>query len=359
MTQFEYKSKQAMGKMMFPLMAVVVAMLVSGVLIKLIGLNPWTAVQALVNGSLTSRKAFGETVIKMTPLLFTGLSFALANRCGLINIGAEGQLYAGASCAVAVGLFVHGLPGPLHLFLTILAGFLGGGLLGVLAGFLKVRFGASEMITTIMLNYIAMHVTNFLISGPMIEPPGKLPQTAQLPATAQLPRIVTGTRIHFGIIIALFGVLFYYFYLWRTESGFKTRVVGMNPHAAVYAGISNNRQTLQAMFLAGAFAGLAGVCEIAGIQLRLYPNFSPNYGFDGIAVALLGQNSPAGILVSALLFGVLRAGSNRMQIDANVPNAMIYIIQSLIIMFVVGSSIFEDIHRKASIRKAAMEDRER
>jgi len=336
--------------------ALVLALLLGMLLIQLIGLDGPSAYNAMLLGAFGNKSAIGETIIKMTPLILTGLSFALANRCGLINIGAEGQLYVGGLTAVAVALYVPGLPIWLHLPLAIIAGFVGGGVWGMIAGLLKVRFGANEMITTIMLNYIGNYLVNYMVSIAMIDPAGTLQQTARMPKTAQLPILLTGTRIHLGIVVALLCIFIYYFFLWKMRSGFETRVVGLNAEAARYAGINDKKKTVLAMFMAGGFAGLAGMSEILGVQLRMYQNFSPGYGFDGIAVALLGVNSPVGILLSSLLFGALRAGSNLMQMTAQVPAAMIYIIQSLVIMFVVGSQFLPQLQQRRAIRREAKGD---
>ncbi|MEL7610413.1 MAG: ABC transporter permease [Bacillota bacterium] len=348
--------RDAISRALVPIVALLLALGVGLLLIVALGLDPKTAMEALFKGAFGSKSAVGETIVKMTPLILTGLSFALANRCGLINLGAEGQLYIGGLCSVIVALYLH-LPSFLHIPLAVAAGFIGGGLWGMLAGFFKVRFGANEMITTIMLNYVATYFANYMVMNVMVEPPGTMPQTPPVLATAQLPRLLEGTRIHAGILIALLCILIYYVFLWKMRSGFETRVVGLNPDAASYAGINNKRKALLAMFLAGGFAGLAGTMELLGIQLRMFQNFSPGYGFDGIAVALLGQNSPVGILFSALMFGALRSGSNLMQMTAKVPAASIYIIQSLVIIFVVGSRFMTDLQKKWAIKREAKGDR--
>ncbi|MEL7610199.1 MAG: ABC transporter permease [Bacillota bacterium] len=339
------------------IVAIVAALLLVALLLFALGLDVPEAFGALLAGSFGSASAIGETIVKMTPLIFTGLSFALASRCGLINIGGEGQLYVGGLCATVVGLYLH-LPAPLHILFAVLAGFVGGALWGMLAAALKVRFGASELITTIMLNYIGNYLVNYLVTGPMIEVKGNQPQTALVDVTAQFPRLISGTRIHLGIVIAILCIVIYYIFLWHTKTGFQTRVVGLNPNAAKYAGINNNRRTLMAMFIAGGFSGLAGVVEILGIQLRLYQDFSPGYGFDGIAVALLGQNSPIGILFSALLFGAMRAGSNQMQIRASVPVALVYVFQAIVIVLVIASQYLAEMRKHWAIRKQAEGDQQ-
>lgn len=347
--------KASIGNLLMPILAIVFALLVGAVLIVVMGLDVTEAYPALLEGAFGSKNAIGETIVKTTPLIFTALSYALAKRCGLVNLGAEGQIYVGGLCSAIVGLYIA-VPSVIHIPLTVLAGFVGGGLWGMLAGALKIKFGASEMITTIMLNYIAQFFINYMV-GNVIKEPGDLPQSAKIGATAQLPRLIEGTRIHLGIVIALICVLLYYIFLWRTRQGYETRVVGLNPEAARYAGFNANRRSLGAMFMAGGLAGLAGLVEILGIQLRVYKNFSPGYGWDGIAAALLGRNSPIGIVLSSTLFGALRSGSNQMQIDANVPSALIYILQALVIMFVIGSNYFIKLRKKRQVKLRAKEDK--
>jgi simple sugar transport system permease protein len=342
--------------LLIPVTSVLLAFLAGGIIIALFGFNPLDAGLNLLMGSFGSMNAIGESLVKTIPLIFTGLAYALAARCGMVNIGAEGQLYMGGFLSTLAAVYLTDLPGFIHLPVAVLAGFIGGGLWGLLAGWLKVKFGASEVITTIMLNYIAQYWVSFLVSGPMKEPPGAFPQSMPIAETAVLPRLIPGTRLHLGIILALFCVYIFYFFLWKTTAGYETRVVGMNPEAALYAGMKPSKNILLGMFLAGGFAGLAGTCEILGIQLRMIANFSPGYGFDGIAVALLGQNTPVGIILAAFLFGMIRAGANLMQMVSRVPVSVVYIIQALVILFVVSSSVVAILQRKGVARKAAQKD---
>lgn len=350
------KTTEGLKSLSLSLISICLALLIGAIIIGLLGLDPAKAYSAMIKGSLSNKNAIAETLVKTTPLIFTGLSFALAKRCGLINIGAEGQLYMGGFLATLTSLYFTGLPIYIHLPLAILAGFIGGGLWGLLAAWLKIRFGASEVITTIMLNYIAIHWVSYLVTGPMKEVGGNMPQTSPIPISATLPRILGGTRLHLGIVIALLAVGIFYYFLWKTTIGYETRIVGINAEAAKYAGMKPNRNALLAMFMAGGFAGLAGMSEILGIQLRMYQNFSPGYGFDGIAVALLGQNMPLGIIASAILFGILRSGANMMQLAAKVPNSIVYIIQALVILFVVGTNLIS-IMKKRKAAKALKEEK--
>ncbi|MDR3145677.1 MAG: ABC transporter permease [Treponema sp.] len=341
------------------MVAVILALLVGGIIVSLFGISPAGAGKNLLQGAFGSKNALGETLVKMVPLIFTGLAFALAARCGMVNIGAEGQLYMGGFMSALTGIYLAGLPPVIHLPLAVLAGFIGGGLWGILAGFLKVKFGANEVITTIMLNYVAQYWVSFLVSGPMKEPPGSAPQTAPVAAGAVLPRMLSGTRLHWGLILALLCIGFFYFFLWKTVAGFEIRVVGMNQDAAAYAGIKPRRSILLGMFIAGGFGGLAGTCEILGIQLRMIANFSPGYGFDGIAVALLGRNTPVGILLAGFLFGMIRSGANLMQMLSRVPVSAVYIIQALVILFVAGGNITGILRQRRLIKRAAAMDRKR
>lgn len=337
----------ALRSLCFPIAAIILALALGAVLIAALGFDWTAAYRSLVRGSLGSVNAVAETLLKATPLIFTGLSFAVGIRCGLINLGAEGQVYMGGLCAAFVGINLPGLPAVLHLPLTLLAGVLGGGLLGLLTGWLRNRFGASELITGIMFNYMATWLVSYCVTGPMKEVGGKdFPQTAMVAASARLPVILPGTRLHAGFLVALLCILFYYVFLWKTAKGYELRMVGLNPTAAEYAGIRPGRCGLLAMALAGGFAGLAGCSELLGVQLRLFQGFSPNFGFDGISVALLGNNNPVGIFCSAFLFGVLKSGSNKMKIVAQVPSSVVDVIQSLVLFFVVGRGLYQWIKRK-------------
>ncbi|MEL7608258.1 MAG: ABC transporter permease [Bacillota bacterium] len=346
--------KVALGKLfntsLYPFFSVVLALVIGAFFITALGFDWVFAYQSLLKGSLGSKNAIAETLLKTTPLIFTGLSFAIGKRCGLINLGADGQVYLGGLCATYVGVSLQGLPLAVHLPLALLAGAIGGGLLGLLTGWLKNRFNASELITGIMFNYVAIQIVSYFVTGPMKEASGVNPQTDPIAVSAQLPNIFPGTRLHAGILLAVAAIVFYYVLLWRTSSGFALRVTGLNPGAARYAGINLKKNALLSMFLAGAFGGLAGCCEILGVQLRLFQEFSSNLGFDGIAVALLGNNNPIGIFFSALLFGMLKSGSNKMQMSAQVPMSLVQIIQALVILFVVGREIFGFV-QKARINK--------
>ena len=333
-------ARSAAQQALISVIAVAVALAVGMLIIALIKIDPFLAMKNLFIGALGNKNSIAETLVKMTPLLFTGMSFALASRCGLTNIGMEGQLYIGALCTTVAGIYITGLPAWLHLPISMFCGFLGGAFFGWIVGFLKVRTGASEIITTVMLNTIAINLIAYMVNGPIAEPPGQMSQSYPVLETAELPRIIQGTRAHLGILIALIFVALFYVFLWKSKKGYEVRVSGLNERAAIYSGVNTSRNILIIMLLAGGLAGLAGANEILGIQGRLTPKISPGYGFDGIAVALIGANSPIGIIVGALLFGILRAGGNMMQMTTGVPSIIISVIQAVVILMVVSSNYF-------------------
>ena len=252
---------RALPKLLIQLLAIVFSLAIGSLVISILGISPITAYKALYLGSLGSRNALAESLVKTAPLILTGLSFAFAARAGLINIGAEGQLYVGGFFSTFAGVYITGLPAYLHIVCAVAAGFLGGALWGALVGWLKVRFGANEMITTVMLNYVAILFISYLVTGPMIEPPGNYPQSRHILETAILPKILPGTRLHFGLIIALLLTIFYYLFMWRMRIGYEVRVVGNNLQASQYAGMKTKKIMLMIMFIAGGMAGVAGGCE--------------------------------------------------------------------------------------------------
>jgi ABC-type uncharacterized transport system permease subunit len=294
---------------------------------------------------LESFRPIGESLVISTPYIFAGLAVALGFRGGLFNIGAEGQLFVGGLASVYVGYSVEGLPWYLHLPLAILAGVIAGGLWGAIPGFLKARTGAHEVINTIMMNYVAFRLTEYMLQGPMARPDG-LPITPQIKVSAYLPTIFPKPiRLHLGFLLALAVAALVYWFLWKTTKGLEIRMVGANPHAARYAGVRITSITVLTMALSGALAGLAGASQILGVDHKLVRAFSTGYGFDSIALALLGNSHPVGVVLASLLFGFMRAGGARMQSIANVPVEILRIIQAIVIIFVAAPEIIRGIYR--------------
>ncbi|HAJ32451.1 MAG TPA: ABC transporter permease [Candidatus Atribacteria bacterium] len=323
----------------FPFMkafiAIIFALIMGGIILLLMGNNPIEAYSALVQGAFGSKRCFAETLLSTTPLIFGGLAFALAYRCGLFNMGVEGQIAMGGMAAAFLGYSITGLPPILHVPTVLIGAALTGAVWGIGPGFLKARFGVHEVISTIMLNYIAFKITGYMVSakGPMKDLMDEMPASPRILNSAKITRIWKGTRLHWGIFLALILVVVVYYILFKTRLGYKIRAVGKNRFAAETVGISVPRHFVITMMLSGLLGGLAGGVEICGVHYRLLAAFSPGYGFDSIAVALLGMLHPFGIIFSAFLFGILRSGAILMQAVAGVSKDMVQVISAIIIFF--------------------------
>ncbi len=286
-----------------------------------------------------------ESLVASTPYILAGLAVALGFRCGLFNIGAEGQLFIGALCSAWVGYTFTNLPWFIHLPLALLAGAVGGAFWGAIPGYLKAATGGHEVVNTIMMNWIAFRFSDWLLNGPM-KAPGYRPITPQIEATAELPRLFPSPlRFHVGFFLALATAALVYWLLFKTTIGFEIRTVGANPDAARYAGMSITWNFVLAMTLSGALAGLAGSTQVLGTNHWVGQGFSAGYGFDAIALALLGKSHPLGVVLAGLLFGTLRGGATRMQSIAGIPIDIISIIQGLIIIFVAAPAIIRWLYR--------------
>jgi simple sugar transport system permease protein len=404
-----------------PVLSVLMALALGAVAIWITGGDPLVAYRGLIDGAFLKPRAFSETLIATTPYLILALSVGFGFRCGLFNIGVEGQYYIGQIAAVYVAYSVSSLPGLIHLPLVILAGMAGGAAWASIPAFLKVRFGAHEVITTMMMNYIAILLADYLVGlkGPMRDPKATVPQSPPIQPTARLPRfnelpglmespllhvvaalvcglvllffiwllvrygfngrfkktskwvlfavagVVTvlsfvvlgnltalggpfvdkGNRLHVGVLMAFTLAFFMWWLLFKTTLGFEVRAVGANRDAAEYAGINAGKNIMIAMLISGALAGLAGTIEVIGLDRVLKSFFSAGYGFDAIAISLLGNNHPLGAIPSALLFGALRNGADLMELRSGVSKHMISIIQALILLFVSAPAIIRWIFR--------------
>jgi ABC-type uncharacterized transport system permease subunit len=291
---------------------------------------------------------FTDSLVAATPYIFAGLAVAVGFRCGLFNIGVEGQLYIGAICSVWVGFAIKGLPAIIHIPLALLAGAAGGAFWALIPAILKAKAGAHEVINTIMMNYVAFLLSDWLLGnkGPLKSPTSPNPVSPSIEKSAELPRFFPDPiRLHLGFFIALGVAVFVYWFLFKTTLGFELRTVGQNPNAARYAGMNITRNIIIAMCLSGALGGLAGANEVLGVNHNLAFAFSSGYGFDSIALALLGKSHPLGVVLAALLFGTLRSGATRMQDIAKIPSDIISILQALIIAFIAAPAIIRAIYR--------------
>lgn len=312
--------------------------------------NPEKITAALKSGDPDLiRRAFNpffDSLVVSTPYIFAGLAVALGFRVGLFNIGAEGQLFIGAATTVIAGIYLKGLPAVIHVPIALLAGFIGGGLWGFIPGLLKATTGGHEVINTIMMNYIAFRLSEFLLRGPLKDPDGYTPVSADIQESARLftffkPPI----RFHLGFFIALLVAFLVYLLLFKTTWGYTLRTVGSNPRAAKYAGMNIVRSTVIAMFLSGGLAGLAGANDVLGVNHNLALAFASGYGFDSIALALLGKSHPAGVVLSAIMFGFLRNGAIQMQVLAGIPIDIISILQAFILVFIAAPAVIRTIYR--------------
>lgn len=330
------------SQLLLPLASVLGALLIGGILMLLIGIDPFDAYSYLWTGIAGGTYQVGIVLVKATPLMLTGLGMGLALRCGVFNIGGEGQIYIGALAGTAVGIYFQGLPPLLHVALSILAGFMGGGLWAAIPGLLKARFQVNEVISTILLNYIGIYLVSYFTHGPMRDNPesaASLPHTAEVLESSRLPLIWPGTRLHAGFLIAIAFVVLMYILIFHTPFGYKARAVGFNPDAASYAGMNVVGVIVLAMLISGGLAGIAGTSEILGVQRRLRDGFSSGIGYTAIAIALLGRNNPFGIALASILFGALEVGIANMEALAGVPVTLVDVIQGLTIFFVAIGAV--------------------
>ena len=315
------------------LVALAAALLASALLIALTGGNPGVALAALAQGAFGSADAWSEVGVRTCPLLLTGLAVAIAFRAGIWNIGAEGQLLVGAVMVAWLGSHLGGWPSWLAIPAALAAAALGGAAWAGIAGVLRTARGVDEVISTIMLNFIALGLVGWLVHGPLMEAAGFYPQSDAVADAVRLPRLFGGGyRVHAGLLIALLAAGGGYLLLFRTVLGFEMRAAGLNLVAARLAGLRTTGALLRALAISGALAGLAGGIEVSAITYRLYDNFSPGYGFTAIAVALLGRLHPLGVVVAALLFAALDVGSTAMQSVAGVSSVLVSAIQAIVIL---------------------------
>lgn len=330
------EKKTLLNKIAMPILAVAISLGIGAVIIAAAGRNPLTAYGYLLQGAFGSLQSFGETLVKATPLIFTGLAAVFAYRCGMLNLGAEGQFLFGAIAAVWFGTSFPAIPAALRLVGCTILAVLAGGVWAAIPGYLKARHNVNEMIITILLNYIATLFMSYLYSGPLMEE--RIPQTAAVDAEIRLTRFLGTTRATTGILLALAAVIVVYYFLFHTYKGYQLRAVGMNPEAARVNGFAVKRYMISSFVISGMIAGLGGAVELLGASYRLQSGFGAGYGFDGVAIALIGQLHPLGTLLVAYLFAVLRCGANTMQVATGITTAIVDILQGIIIIFAVAGA---------------------
>ena len=319
-----------------PLLAVLLGLLGLAAGLQLAGYDATNALAALWQGAAGSWYALtSATLVRAVPLVIIGLGIALAFRGGTLNIGAEGQFYAGAIAATWVGLHVGGRPPAVAVTSVLLAATLGGMAWVLVPVWLRLRFGVLEVISTLLLNFVAESLVSLMVQGPLQEAQRIYPQSDSIAAGARLP-LLPGTRLHAGLVLALVGAGVLWYVFARTLWGFRLRAVGAGPRAAEVSGrIDARRMSAVALLASGALAGLAGGVEVSGVSYALFQNLSPGYGFTAIAVALLARLHPAGVVVTGILFGALEAGAGAMQRDAGVPAVAVYVVEAVVIVVVL------------------------
>lgn len=333
-----------------PLLSVLLAMVTGSLIVLASGYDPIAAFAALWDGAFGNPYQIGETLMRSTPLIFTGLAIAYGFRSGLFNIGAEGQLFMGGIVAAWTGVLFSSLPAVLLVPLMLVLGALAGAAWAFVPALLKARVGAHEVITTMMFTWIARYFVSYLLDGPLKAPapdgsPGTIPVSRVLPPQAQLPKFnqlipsLPANNAHVGFVIAIVIAFAVWWVLRRTTLGYEARAVGFNPYASENGGISVAKTTVLSLCISGGLAALAGVSEVMGVHYRMSDQFSAGFGFTGIAVALLAKNHPLAVIPAAILFGGLSAGSGIMQLNANVPDKLVDIVQALVIFFVAAETI--------------------
>ncbi len=335
-----------------PIISIVVAVGIGSLIMLISGYDPGAAFGALFKGSFGSPRAIGETLLRSTPLIFTGLAVGYGFRAGLFNIGAEGQLFMGGLAAAFLGVQLAGWPSYLAVPALLLGAMVAGAAWAFVPAILKARIGAHEVITTMMFTYIGRYIVSWLVVGPL-KAPGQIPQTVEIADSAKLARIqsifsdatlqampfLKFGRAHTGILVAIIAAFVVWFILRNTTLGFEARAVGFNPAAAETAGISVPWTIVKSLCISGALAGLSGAAEVMGVHHKIFDQFSSGFGFTGIAVALVAKNHPLGVILAAILFGAMSAGSGTMQLEASVPSKIVSVIQALVIFFIAAESV--------------------
>ncbi len=340
-----------------PILAIALAMIAGAFLIIAYGKNPIEAYAAMLEGAIGSKAALANTGVRTAPLLIGGLAIAFGFKAGLLNVGVEGQIYAGGAAAAAVGITPLPVPGWLHVTLAIVAGFIGGALWGVIPALLKAYRGVSEIVITLMLNYVGIQFASLLVHepSPLALKDSFFPQSPNILPAARLPILIKGTSLHAGLIIGLILAILIYLALRYTPFGFRTKMTGQNPEAARYAGINVKKQIIIVMLISAGLGGLVGTGEVLGLKWALYDYFAVGLGYDSIAVALMANTNPLGVILSSVFFGALRAGAGKMQVAVGIETPIAQVIQAIAVLFVIAIGFGERARRARRVKKQELE----
>lgn len=340
-----------------PILAIALAMIAGAFLIIAYGKNPIEAYAAMLEGAIGSKAALANTGVRTAPLLIGGLAIAFGFKAGLLNVGVEGQIYAGGAAAAAVGITPLPVPGWLHVTLAIVAGFIGGALWGVIPALLKAYRGVSEIVITLMLNYVGIQFASLLVHepSPLALKDSFFPQSPNILPAARLPILIKGTSLHAGLIIGLILAILIYLALRYTPFGFRTKMTGQNPEAARYAGINVKKQIIIVMLISAGLGGLVGTGEVLGLKWALYDYFAVGLGYDSIAVALMANTNPLGVILSSVFFGALRAGAGKMQVAVGIETPIAQVIQAIAVLFVIAIGFGERARMARQVKKQELE----
>ncbi|MDO4278872.1 MAG: ABC transporter permease [Lachnoclostridium edouardi] len=319
---------------------ILITVITAAVLVMLAGASPAEACQMFFKGIFGNLNGFCEVFVKATPLILTGLGCSVAFRTGFFNIGAEGQFYVGALASAWVALNCTFLPGPVRIVLAVVAGFIFGGLWALIAAMFKAKLGISEIIVTIMLNYIAINILGIAVRTFMMDPAGSIPQSAKIESSATLYRFLRPTRIHIGIFIAVAAVVLVWFLMEKTTAGYEIKAVGFNKRAAACNGISVVKNIIISAALSGGLAGIAGAVEVLGVQKKLLEGISGECGYTAVLITLLASNHPGGVLAAAIAFAALEVGANSMQRQMGIPAAIVNFLIGMIVLLILGRQLF-------------------
>ena len=329
------------GKTMLPpIIGILVGIIIGALIIMIRGVNPIEAYAALVKGAFGGIRNFSTSLVKAIPLGLTGLAVALSYRAGIFNIGAEGQLQFGAIATAVCCLYIPSIQGKAvpTIIVVVIASMIAGAALAWIPAVARAYGGYNEIVVTMLLNYIAIYFTNYLVNHPMKDPSAFGASTVRF--DVEFPIILPGSYLHLGFVFFIVAAIFLWWLLFKSSYGFKVRAAGLNPNASNYAGINSKRIMITSMLISGALAGLGGACEVMGVHYRLMENFSPGYGYDAIAVALLANLHPLGVILSAIFFGALRNGAASMQVVTTLPVSFVKIIQGVSVLCVIAIGAF-------------------
>jgi ABC-type uncharacterized transport system permease subunit len=319
-----------------PILAIIISLLISAIFVLLLKKNPITAFYYLFYGAIGTKFAFKEMLVKATPLILTGVAVAIAFIAKYWNIGAEGQLYAGALAATWVGILNLPLPPALYILLVITVGFIAGAIWSGIPGYLKAKFKVDDVVTTLLMNYIMIYIVSALLNGPWRNPKTMYPESVMIAANARFPKIIPRSRVHLGLIISLLAVVFMYFLIRKTKLGFEIRATGANASAAHFLGINTIKSIILVSIISGGIAGLAGVGEVAGVHYHLIQEISPGYGYSGIVIAMLGRLNSLGVFLAAIYFAIIITGAQMMSRTLNIPPYIADVIQGITLIVMLA-----------------------